>query len=332
MKFGVFGAGAIGTYLGVRLSSVGHPVVLLGRRWLADRRAHLTAQTLRGHVARPDQLEISEDPAVLRDADVILVTVKSMDTPAAVEALRPLVRRDTLVVSLQNGIRNAEVLRALDADVVPGMVTFNVVFDGARLLQKTSGPILLGPSSHPGLEELVGSLKRAREKAGVRRAIEAIQMGKLLINLGNGICAVSGVPVIGLARSSTLRRSLAVCIREGLRIAALAGRPVASIGLLSPALIARLLLIPDWIVLRITSGIIAIDEEARSSTLQDLDRHKKTEIDYLNGEIVRLAREHGAEAPANAFITEHVHRLEGVQGNLPFLTPEEVAAGVGASA
>ena len=93
-------------------------------------------------------------------------------------------------------------------------------------------------------------------------------------------------------------------------------------------MIARLLLIPDAILFRVARGMISIDPKARSSTLQDLDRRKATEIDFLNGEIVALAREHQMEAPANAFITETVHRLERAQGDLQFLTPEEVLRGV----
>jgi 2-dehydropantoate 2-reductase len=328
VKFGVFGAGAIGTYVGVKLSSVGHSVVLIGRRWLMERKAHFAATNIRGFVSKPIELEVSDDPNALRDADVIIVTTKSMDTPSAVTALRSVVRRDTLVVSLQNGLHNAEVLRALPADVIPAMVGFNVIWDGARLEQATGAPILFGPSSHPGLKELVGALHRAKEKVGVRRDIDAVQMGKLLINLNNGICAVAGLPIAEMVRSNVLRRAYSICIDEGLRVAKKAGRAVGSLGVLSPWLVARLLLIPDPILFRLAPRIIAIDPRARSSTLQDLDRKKKTEIDFLNGEIVKLAREHGVAAPANAFITESVHRLEETQGDLQFLSPADVLRGV----
>ena len=88
------------------------------------------------------------------------------------------------------------------------------------------------------------------------------------------------------------------------------------------------LTIPDAILFRVARGMVAIDPKARSSTLQDLDRKKKTEIDFLNGEIVRLASEHSIDARANSFITESVHRLERSQGPLQFLTADEVLRGV----
>jgi 2-dehydropantoate 2-reductase len=328
VKFGVFGAGAIGTYVGVKLSSVGRPVTLIGRRWLVDRKAHLSAKNIRGVLSKPRELEVGEDPGALRDCDVILVTVKSMDTPSAVTALRPIVRRDTLVVSLQNGLDNAEVLRALPADILPAMVGFNVVWDGARLEQATSAPLAFGPSSHPGLAELVSAFREAKEKVYVRRDIDAVLMGKLLINLNNGICAVAGLPIAEMVKSKILRRAYKVCIEEGLDVVRTAGRKVASLGVMSPRLIASVLTIPDAILFRLAPKLVAIDVRARSSTLQDLDRRKKTEIDFLNGEIVKLALAHDLEAPANAFITETVHRLEATQGDLQFLTPADVLRGV----
>lgn len=329
LRVGVFGAGAIGTYVGVRLAAVGCSVVLVGRRRLVEVASDLTAKNLSGDVARPSTdgaLTVVEDPAALADVDLILVTVKSLDTPAALEALRPLVRSDTLVISLQNGIRNVPVLRGLPAQVLPGMLTFNVVWEGAHLEQMTSGPIIVGYSEHPSLPRFVDALRSAGEKAGVRKDIEAVQMGKLLLNLNNGICAVAGVPIAESIRLRPLRLAYAACLREGLAVAKAARHPVAAIGILSPRLIVRLLPLPDPIVLRLGRRMAKFDPRARSSTLQDLDRGKKTEIDHLNGEIVRLAAEAGVDAPANRFVTERVHGLEA-QEKLKFLTPEEVFRG-----
>jgi len=330
LRVGVFGAGAIGAYVGVRLAAAGCSVVLVGRRRLVETVADLAARNVRGDVARPspgEPLTAVEDPAALEGTDLILVAVKSPDTPVAVEALRGIVRPDGLVVSLQNGIGNADVLRALPAEVVPGMVAFNVVWDGANLDQRTGGPILVGPSGHPALPRFVEALRLAGEEAGVRKDIEAVQMGKLLLNLTNGICAVAGVPVAESFTSRPLRRAYAACLREGLEVAAASRRTVASIGTLSPRLILRLLSLPDAVIGRLLGRMVRIDPRARSSTLQDLDRGRRTEIDYLNGEIVRLARDAGLDAPANLFVTERVHELES-QEVLRFLTPEDLLRGI----
>jgi 2-dehydropantoate 2-reductase len=128
-------------------------------------------------------------------------------------------------------------------------------------------------------------------------------------------------------RSRPLRLAYAACLREGLDVAKASHRPVASIGILSPRLIVRLLPLPDPIVHRLGRRMAKFDPRARSSTLQDLDRHKKTEIDHLNGEIVRLAEQAGMDAPANRFVTDRVHELEA-QDELQFLSPDEVRRGV----
>lgn len=87
--------------------------------------------------------------------------MKSQDTPAAAEALRGVVRPDALVVSLQNGLRNVAALRTLPAEVVPGVVAFNVVWDGGDLVHATSGAILVGPSERSVLSRFLEALRRA---------------------------------------------------------------------------------------------------------------------------------------------------------------------------
>ncbi|MEJ2288141.1 MAG: 2-dehydropantoate 2-reductase [Deinococcales bacterium] len=330
LRVGIFGAGAIGAYVGVRLAAAGCSVVLVGRRRLVEMARDLSARNVRGDVARPSpdtSLTAVEVPSALAATDVILVAVKSPDTPAAVEGLRGVVGPDSLVVSLQNGLGNADVLRSLPAEVVPGVVAFNVVWDGANLEQTVGGPILVGSSGHPVLPRLLEALRLAKEEAGVRKDIEAVQMGKLLLNLNNGVCAVAGAPLAASFASKPLLRAYAACLREGLEVAAASHHPVASIGRLSPPLIARLLSLPHPVVRRLVGLMVQADPRARSSTLQDLDRGKRTEIDHLNGEIVRLAEEAGLSAPANRFVTERVHELEA-QEVLRFLTPEELLRGI----
>jgi 2-dehydropantoate 2-reductase len=321
MRVAVLGAGAIGSYVGTKLSSVGCSVVLIGRRPPKAK----SARSIRGKVATPGDLERTTDPAAVEGAGVVIVAVKSMDTAAAAQALDGHLDPGAVVVSLQNGLRNVPVLARLGVEVVPGMVTFNVIWDGDDLLQSTSGPILAGKTEK--LRPWIAKLRESGEEAGFRTDMDAVQMGKLLVNLGNGICAVANVSVAEFVRSRTLRRAYARCMREGLEVAKQAKRPVASLGLLSPWLVSRMLPVRDAIFFRVAKRLISIDPRARSSTLQDLDAKKPTEIDHLNGEIGRIAAELGRSAPANEFITAAVHALE--RGERGFLGADDVLAGVG---
>lgn len=137
-RFAVFGAGAVGGYYGALLARAGVPVVLIGRP------AHVQAMRERGlrlQTATFDEtiaVQADTDPAAVTGADVVLVCVKSGDTEAAAAALRPHLGPDTAVLSLQNGVDNAERLgRVLGRPVVPVVV---YVAAGPRRCRRASAP------------------------------------------------------------------------------------------------------------------------------------------------------------------------------------------------
>jgi 2-dehydropantoate 2-reductase len=326
LRVGFFGAGAIGGYLGIRLSADGFPVVLVGRPDLLTDRGRLLAVDMNGHEFRPHAgLVTSTEASSLADVDVCLVTVKSADTAEAGALLKPHLSARTVVVSLQNGVRNTAVLsEALGCPVVPGMVTFNVRREpGARFRKATSGPLMFGRGTSV-VEQLAAAFRGVDEPTELRSDMEAVQLTKLLLNLNNGLCAVTGLSVADSLRSRPLRRGFSVCMSEGIAIARANAMPLTRIGPLAPPLVAKLLTVPDFVFFRLARSMMAIDPAARSSTLQDIDRGKVTEIDYLNGEIVALARRVQRDAPANRFVTEQVHRIERAGLPPPFLTPDQL--------
>ncbi|MCX4247488.1 2-dehydropantoate 2-reductase [Paraliomyxa miuraensis] len=331
LRVGVLGAGAIGGYLGVRLSASGASVVLVGRRSLIDRRERLHAVGLDGTVVHPDPtLEVAEDPRALSDADVVLVTVKSRDTADAGRVLAEHASQDATVVSFQNGLANAPTLREpLGSRVVAGMVSFNVrrEDEGARLRQLTRGPLVAGPGQglHAGrVHALAELLEAGGLPLQLHDAIGDVLAGKLLLNLNNGICAATGLPILDSLRTSDARWCLSRCMLEGLAVLRAAGyRPATVLGL-PPSIIARALRLPNAILLRVAGRLVSADPDARSSTLQDLDAGKPTEIDELNGAIVALAREHRLKAPGNEVVTEIVHALEGSPTPLRFVSAAEL--------
>ncbi|MEX1362571.1 MAG: 2-dehydropantoate 2-reductase [Nannocystaceae bacterium] len=338
VRVAVLGAGAIGGYLGVRLSAGGTAVTLVGRRSLVDSREQLCAVALDGSRQRPsDTLEVTDDPATLAGADVVLVTVKSTATAEAARIVAEHADPRATVVSFQNGLSNAKVLREpLGPRVVAGMVAFNVVREagGARLRQATRGPLVAGPGEGATAEpmcELVAAFEDSGLPLLLRRDIEGVLAGKLLLNLNNGICAATGMPIVASLHSRDARWCLSQCMREGLAAMRAAGlRPVSVLGL-PPWVIARTLRLPNAILLRVAKRLVSADPSARSSTLQDLDAGKPTEIDTLNGAIVALAREHGVACPANETVVEIVHGLEAAVRPLEFIEParlrERIASG-----
>jgi 2-dehydropantoate 2-reductase len=312
LSVGIFGAGAVGCYVGIRLSAGGVPVTLVGR---GSAPRPLAAVTLGGEraVARHD-LVWSNDPAALAAVHVCFVCVKSQDTEIAGRALAPLLRPETVVFSLQNGLGNAARLGLHGAQ--SAMITFNVVNGADGFRQATSGPLVCAPPPRFAAE-LRDAFAAAGEPLSYRSDMEAVLATKLLINLFNGICALAGLPTAAALRERELRRVFAACIREGLAVYRAAGVRTARIGRISPRLAALLLPLPDGIVLRAAPALVAVDPAARSSTLQDVDRGKPTEIDWLNGAIVDLAARAGVSAPVNAAVVRAVHELERTRRFLP---------------
>ncbi|MBL4685297.1 MAG: 2-dehydropantoate 2-reductase [Nannocystaceae bacterium] len=316
MKVGIFWAGAIGASVGIRLSAAGVPVAMVARPSLIAVRETLVSQGLDGQTYRPgDNLVVDEDPAILGDVDLCLVTVKSRHTHEAAATLANALPPTAAVLSLQNGLRNPERLRAaLDHPVAGGMVSYNVVRpEPGAFVQATKGPILVGPldgAAGDALAQLTAAARSVGIPLQVRPDIDEVMAGKLLLNLNNGICAVTGVTIANSIRSRVLRRCFAALMLEGLGVLRASGlRPRSIVGL-PPGVIARLLALPDAIVLRVAKSLVAVDPAAKSSTLQDLEAGKPTEIDDLCGEIVGRGADTGTPAHANAVVTNAVHALE----------------------
>ena len=306
------GAGAIGGYVGVRAAAAGLPTIMVGRTALNGAQDTLSAYDLDGNRFRPQAgLQLTSDASALAHVDLCILATKSKDTIEAGTVLKSILSANVPVVSLQNGLDNPSRLRTLGfATVVPGLVTFNVVKEENSFRQTTSGPIVTeNAGHHPALQALATGLRDV--PWALVDDLRPKQAGKLLLNLNNGICAASGVTVATSLKSRKLRIAFAQCIREGLRVFARAEQPVERLGRLSPSVIARLLGLPDFLFYRAARQMIRVDPRAKSSTLQDLERGRPTEIDDLNGAIVRLGEQHGVATPANRYITETIKALEG---------------------
>ena len=152
-----------------------------------------------------------------------------------------------------------------------------------------------------------------------------IAWGKLLINLNNATNALSGLPLLQQVRERNYRRAFAAAMREGLAILHRAGIRPAKIGNVGPRLMPWIINSPDWLFNHTFIKSWKIDEKARSSMSDDLARGRTTEVDYINGEVVRLAESLGRDAPINRRIVALVRKAEG---GAPALSPSELEQAV----
>jgi len=127
-----------------------------------------------------------------------------------------------------------------------------------------------------------------------------VQWGKLMLNLNNPVNALSGLPLREELMQRGYRRCFASLIDEALGVLKVAGIAPAQVAAVPAHRLAGLLRLPDWIFRIVAARMLRIDAKARSSMADDLALGRRTEIDALSGEVVRLAREHGLSAPRNS--------------------------------
>ena len=324
MRVGVLGAGSIGCYLGGRLAAAGTSVVLVGRERLREavEAGGLELTRADREPVRLDRIEVRTDPEALADCGVVLVTVKSRDTEAAARQAEPHLGPEALVVSLQNGVRNAPTLREVLGDrVAAGMVPFNVLWtEGPRFHQGTSGPLVLEERA----SALVERFRSAGVEARTHPDVPGVLWGKLLINLNNAVNALSGIPLREQLSDRAYRRVMADLIEEAVGVLGRAGVEPVGLGPLQPWLVPRALRLPNWLFHAVAGAMIRIDPEARSSMWEDLQRGRPTEVDWINGEVVALG-----EAPRNRAIVQRVHEVEAAGTGSPGLSAQALRDLVG---
>lgn len=328
----VAGAGSIGCYAGGCLALADRRVTLLARPRLVEaiRQGGLRVSDLEGRdrQAQPDVLSPTADPTALSSANVILVTVKSGATAGMAELIATHAPEHAVVVSLQNGVGNADKLRqALPGHrVLAGMVPFNVVQsrEGERPLR-----LHRASEGNVAIEDGVAGLARLLGVEGFQvethADMAAVLWGKLLMNLNNALVALSGLPLATELADRRWRLILAAQIDEALIAMKAANIHPARIAGLRPALLPYLLRLPDWVFRRLARRMLAIDPEARSSMWDDLERRQPTEIEELQGAILGLSERAGAPAPVTRRVAELVREAEVDGRGPPGLSPDAIA-------
>jgi 2-dehydropantoate 2-reductase len=312
----VLGAGSIGAFVGGAWAAAGLPVSFIGRERIGAAIAEhgLTLTDYSGWRARlaPEQVDYSTKPAALARADLILLCVKSTGTAAAAKEIGRNARKGAVVLSLQNGVGNAETLRGLlkgRFEVVQGMVPFNVAYQGAGRFHKgVSGE--LAAEDTPLMRALAERVGPGPAALRLHGDMPAVAWGKLLINLNNAVNALSGLTLLEQLRQRDYRRVVAASIVEALRVLAAAGIEPAKIGPVPPRLLPHAIASPDLIFNNLFLKVQKIDAQARSSMFDDLAAGRETEIDYLNGEVVKLGRKVGLPTPVNARIVSLIKQRE----------------------
>lgn len=297
MRIAVMGAGAVGCYYGGMLARAGQAVTLIGRplHVQAVQRDGLLLDTQAFQVHVP--MGANTDPAGIQGARLVLFCVKSTDTAAAARAIAPHLAPDTTVLSLQNGVDNAQQLQAaLTQEVVPAVVYVATEMAGpGHVKHHGRGDLVIGASSSSA------DIAALFDKAGVPVRISDNVVGelwaKLIVNCAhNAISAISRMPYGRMVEGEGIPEVMEDVVAECLAVAKAAGVTVAGDMTTSVPAIAKAMPLQF------------------SSTAQDLMRGKPTEIDHLNGFVVRTGESLGVATPVNRVLHSLVKLLESNAG------------------
>ncbi len=298
-RVAVLGAGAVGCYFGGMLARAGAPVTLIGRPRHVEalQREGLWLETLRFQ----ERVLIAASVAVevVREAAVVLFCVKTLDTDEAARSLAPHLAPGAIVFSLQNGVDNVERIRAAGGfEALPAVVYVAAAMTGPGRVKHTGrGDLIVGDPSgrrRGELERVAALFARAGVPCAISDNIGAELWSKMSMN-----CAYNAVSALGRAKYGRVthhphaREVLRLAVEETVAVARAAGIALSEAVLVEAAF-------------RLGEAM----SEATSSTAQDIQRGKRTEIDSLNGYVARRGAELGIPTPVNQALHALVKLLE----------------------
>ncbi|MCY1200676.1 2-dehydropantoate 2-reductase [compost metagenome] len=297
MKVAVMGAGAVGCYYGAMLARAGHEVVLIGRPSHVEA---VRANGLRLETKAFDEqvrLEASTEAGAVQGADLVLFCVKSTDTESAAAQIQPHLAPGALVLTLQNGVDNdARVRAALPShDVAAAVVYVATEMAGpGHVKHHGRGELVIAPSRRS--DEVAQALIAAGVPTQISDNVRGALWAKLVLNCAyNALSAVSQLPYGELVQGTGVTDVIRDVVAECLAVAKAEG-----------------VVIPGDVDAAVR-GIAQSMPSQYSSTAQDLARGKRSEIDHLNGLVVRRGEALGVPTPANRVLFVMVKLLESKQ-------------------
>jgi|SRR5579864_760739 len=287
-RIAVVGAGAVGGYFGGMLADAGAPVVMIGRQAFVDgvNRNGLFLDTL--HFQKHVRVEASTELRAIKGASLVLFCVKTVDNAATSRALAPHLASNAVVLSFQNGVDNVEQIRAAsEIEALPVVVYVAAsVPKPACIKHAGRGDLVIGPENEK-TKRIAAVFERAKVPCRITHNIEGELWVKFIAN-----CALNAVSALGQARyrqiaaSPDARKLVEEVVTEVLAVARAANVVLPGVDDSQAALAGAMKIATQM------AGQL-------SSTGQDINRGKKTEIDSLNGYIARRGAELGIATPVN---------------------------------
>ena len=303
MKIAVLGAGALGCAIGGALAEAGNEVVLINRN-----AAHVEAIRAQGlHVRdavgeRSIRVHAETDCRALGPAELVIVLVKSFHTQQAIRAAAPLIGGDTVVLSLQNGLGHEDILAdAVGRDRVLAGKTYvgGVMLAPGRIISGTEGKeTLIGEldcTDSPRIRRIADTFNAAGLRTTVSPHIMGTIWDKLLINVATGaVSGITGLPYGPLYGIPEIEATAVAAVQEAMDVARACG---VQLSITDPK--------AAW-----TKAAAGLPGDFKTSMLQSLEKGSITEIDFINGAVVRCGQRSGVPTPVNATLVACIKGIE----------------------
>jgi 2-dehydropantoate 2-reductase len=301
MKIVIVGPGAIGCLFAAYLAKSKEEVWLLDKNKQRAAKINENGISLEGASGSwQSKPKTTADPKEIGQADLILICVKSFHTKTATEQIKPLLGQETKILTLQNGIGNVEIISELIGEerVIAGVTNEGAtLMDTGKIRHAGRGETIIGTIDGK-TPVIMRSIREIFNKVGfeckMSRDIKSLLWSKLIINVGiNALSAITRLPNGKLIEYEGTKRILRDAVTEAARIAKR----------------KRIKLIFDDPLAKV-EAVCEGTQGNLSSMLQDILRKKRTEVDFINGVIVRLGQELGIDVPTNRFLLDLVKTME----------------------
>lgn len=313
MRIGVIGAGAVGGAIAALLARAGHDVEVTAR---GEHLEAIRQGGIRLSGGWGDYIALVEaNPELTRAAELVIVATKAQDAVAAIrENIRML--RGVPVLVVQNGLDSIVSAQAASprSDIVGGLATYATSYlSPGQITVTTAGPTYVGVEGADDLPaRYVANILDAVMPTSVVPNFRGAQWTKLIINQVNALPAITGLSVQEVVAHPGLRIIMTASIREAVRVAHRSRVRFEKLQGLGRRMLGLVRIAPLWLGQLLPQAMSARIGSVPNpgSTLQSLRRGQATEIDYLNGAVVRAAKEIGRTAPVNELLVALVHEVE----------------------
>ena len=294
MRIAIVGSGGLGGYFGGRLAASGVDVVFVARgAHLEALRTHgLRIESPNGNLHLP-RVSATDDTSTVGPVDVVFFAVKLYDTESAIPLLSPLIDADTVVIPFQNGVESVEMLsRAVDRSHLAGGTSYVQagIAEPGLIRHIALDRLIFGEidgARTPRLERLLETCRQAGVTAALSEQIELEIWSKFVhLSVLSGMTSVTRSPVGALRDDPDLFAMWQAALVETVAVAR-----------------ARGIALPRGLFDELVTLLHQLPAQAASSMLQDLERHRRLELPWLSGAVVRMGRALDVETPIHRFIT-----------------------------